>query len=552
MNPPSNPPLPPNDTIYNEQNLEAVIRTLQDLGQKKPIREPEDIRRQEESLRTAREFDFTNKEASILSNGDWGEDRIKKITSGVKVKDRATKEEAIRLLTQMVSEGLTLRDVRAALSIKAVLDKQNASLEDVVSIIRESKESKIPLQALTTDYRQRAEAGLSLLQLKELLSYKQQLDEVGFTTDGGLEQLALAAKSHNNDVNKVIEAVNKIGGLPAIQKKLKELQYNIDAEQERIRGLDGEISAKEARKAELEAPLNRLDRILALGFDEQSFGQIYQIATTGGKVKRSVKEIVDSLAKYSNLLDLEQDMSDLYKKKRDVESDLKQSEIDYAHRQTLLQMCDDLLYKYKFSLPAIRDLVRIAKDYGEPVAVFDALAKYGSIQDLENEIAGLEKSKADLEAKLAELERRANELHAKADAIREFITTSINPLNEEFKRAAADLERTYHSQITLLKTEAAEYGKRLGEVKYLEESLKLARFFHLIIKVPSEAAAFPIDYAVFILDGVARFCIAKNVNPPVKISATLARMGVLKDDTVPVSTVINIARKQLEEYTNVV
>jgi len=98
---------------------------------------------------------------------------------------------------------------------------------------------------------------------------------------------------------------------------------------------------------------------------------------------------------------------------------------------------------------------------------------------------------------------------------------------------------------------AANIGKRLGEAKYLEESLKLARFMHLIIKVPSDAAAFPIEYAVFILDGIEGFCIAKNVNPTINLEKTFAQLGTYQLNAVPVVTVIDIVRRTLKQYTSV-
>lgn len=542
---------PPGDPS-NERKLESAVRALQELGEKRPIRDPEDAPRQEEAMRTVREFGFTNEEGSGLTGNSWSKDTFKEKTRGTEVRDHTTRADAIKLLAQMVSSGLTLADVRLAVSIKSSLDDRNVKLADLAAILQEADKSNIELYSLVSEYEQRAKLGLSLQQIKEVMSYKQELDKIGVTIDGGLKQIALAAKSHNGDVNKFIESINRIGGLPAIEKKEQELQSSIGAKEQKIKGLDDEISVKETRRSELEAPLGRLDRIFVLGFDEHTFDQIYQIATEGGRVKRSVREVVDGLAKYSTLLDLERDLSDLNIKKQNTEADIRQFEADYAHRQTLLDMCNSLLHKYKFSLQAIRDVVQVARNYGEPMAVIDALAKYGNMQTLEKDIANLEKSKSDLKVKLAELERRTGELHAKADAINEFITASINPLNVEFKRAAADLERTYHSQITLLKTEAAEYGKLLGEAKYLEESLKLARLIHLMIKVPSDAAVFPVDYAVLMLDGVIRFCIAKNVNPAVDLVKTFAHLGINMLDAVPVVNVMDVAKRTLQQYTNAV
>jgi predicted nucleic acid-binding Zn-ribbon protein len=65
------------------------------------------------------------------------------------------------------------------------------------------------------------------------------------------------------------------------------------------------------------------------------------------------KEVLEAINTYDNLTALKIEVSKVEKAKEDVEAKLKQLNVDYAHLQTVLDICDKLLYKYKFSLTAI-------------------------------------------------------------------------------------------------------------------------------------------------------------------------------------------------------
>jgi len=56
-----------------------------------------------------------------------------------------------------------------------------------------------------------------------------------------------------------------------------------------------------------------------------------------------------------------------------VESALKKAEADYAHFNTILEMCNTLLHKYKFSISAITQVYEAAKKCGEPIEVIKAI-----------------------------------------------------------------------------------------------------------------------------------------------------------------------------------
>jgi len=103
------------------EGLEDIVRELLSLAKRKPLK-GEDLVRAKELMARLKEMGFTNKEISDLTNGGWSEPTIKLYTRGVGVKDPTPKENTLKILSQMVDEGLTLKDVEVATSIKSYLN----------------------------------------------------------------------------------------------------------------------------------------------------------------------------------------------------------------------------------------------------------------------------------------------------------------------------------------------------------------------------------------------------------------------------------------------
>jgi len=143
-----------------------------------------------------------------------------------------------------------------------------------------------------------------------------------------------------------------------------------------------------------------------------------------------VKEVLKAINTYSSVKGLEAEVSGLDEKRTDLEAKMRKLDDGYTHLKIVTEICDNLLYKYKFSIPAINDLYKLAKRYGSPLEVLKTLERTG---DLKN----------------------------------------ISMSYEEYWKRLGELK--------------AEAGK-------LEEELGLARVVSAAIKYPSEAKDLPLDY----------------------------------------------------------
>ena len=86
--------------------LEDIVSELQSLSKKQPVKD-EDLLRVKELMRSLKQSGYTNKEISTLTGGKWGEATIKLYTRGINIKDSTPRDNATKVIAEMVSKGLT-------------------------------------------------------------------------------------------------------------------------------------------------------------------------------------------------------------------------------------------------------------------------------------------------------------------------------------------------------------------------------------------------------------------------------------------------------------
>ena len=96
-------------------------------------------------MRSLKQSGYTNKEISILTGEKWGEPTIKLYTRGINIKDSTPKDNATKVIAEMVSKGLTFEQVIVATSIKSEIDlaEGNVTLQDVLNLVEKVKKSNI-------------------------------------------------------------------------------------------------------------------------------------------------------------------------------------------------------------------------------------------------------------------------------------------------------------------------------------------------------------------------------------------------------------------------
>ena len=154
--------------------LESIVGEPLSLARKKPLSN-RDLAKAKELMVKLRNMGFTNREISGLTNGGWSEPTVKLYTRGTAVEDPSPKENAVKLPTQLVSMGLTLNDVRTAVSMRPDLDAKGISFGDVPALLEEAKRFKVSEKGLIGMHKGLKDSHLSIGQLGEAIPYKSQL-----------------------------------------------------------------------------------------------------------------------------------------------------------------------------------------------------------------------------------------------------------------------------------------------------------------------------------------------------------------------------------------
>ena len=500
--------------------FEDVVRELLLLARRKPLR-GRDLARAKELMVRLREMGFTNAEVSELTNGGWSEPTIKVYTRGTTVRDSSLKEGVLRTLSRMISMGLNIKDIEAAISIKADLDARGLALEDVLNFLEEVKKSKVELKQLLQTYKTLRSSGLQISQLPEVLLYKSKLEGLGLTIDG-LREVYRVSEAFGG-FNGLIKAVDTYGTLQAMEAEVRKLSSDREVLEKQVSELREEVRRLKEEKAGIEGYLKLYEELKSLGFDKEVLKELKDTSSKYG----SVKEVIEAVNTYGSLAKLKSEVERVEKEKSSLEAELRRVEADYAHLQAVIKVCENLLYKLKFSVPAIVEVYEIAKRYGEPTEVFKAIGRYGELKAIEEEVEKLTAKRRELELRVKELSSRVQELRGLVEELRGEVKELFKPLVKDLEKSVELLGRKFSEAVDSISSKYEEYAKKFGElmaeVGKLEEELRVARIVQSLIKYPSEGGRIPLDYDILMVRAVMNHCRVRGVNPKVRITETIAR-----------------------------
>ncbi len=501
-------------------NCDHITKELLSLAKMKPLSQG-GLARAKTLMMELRQQGFTNRDVSELTDGRWKESTVKTYTRGSIVNNPGSKENVVKLLSQMVDMDLSLNEVESAIKLKATLDERGISFENVSSLLETARKSKVGVRELVQTHNDLTDSGISLTQLDEALSYKSELEETGFTLDN-LTQIYKTSKTYGGH-DRVLEALNTYGSQRTIETKVRKISSEKTKLEKQVTRLKSGVKELEKRKTLVEETLKLYGKLKSIGFDE---AVLKQLKASTDKYA-GVKGVLEAVNKYTNLATIIYDMDRLHKNRSNVTSELKSLQAEHAHRQTVINICDHLLYKLNFSVPAITDIYRTAKKYGEPIEVINAIEKYGDLRALKKNIVELSSKKGELEAMNKELTQQANELRALS---RELIDTSRNllkPFSNEMRKNAEVLRKQFSKSSDAIAAKHNEHAEKLAELFFqagrFEEELRLARVLQTLIKYPSEAEKIPLDYDLLMLRGIRNHCLIKGVNPEVNPGDTICR-----------------------------
>jgi len=507
-------------SLKKNAELEEIVAELSSLAKRKPLSEKDQNKAKEVMIRL-REMGFTNREVSELTEGGWSKPTVKLYTRGSNVKNSNPKNMALKLLTELFERGLTLDHVEETTSFREKLGAKGLTVEGLSNLLEEAQRFRVDVRNLLGMHNELTKSKLNIGSLKEALAYKAELESAGFTLEA-LEKLSEASKAYG-DFAGVMEAVNSYGRLEAVRAERDRVSSEKTRLDEEVGDLRKAVKDLEGRKVAISPALQTYDELVQKGFDTKVLEVLKEACAKHGDVS-GVLKAVDS---YANLESLELELSKVRETKANVEAELKRVNAEHAHLQTVIGVCETLLYEYKFSVQTIDDLYKLAKKYGKPLEVLKAIGKYGEFKVLESEVGKLTAKKGELEARVAELEAKVQELRAVVEEMKLSVSGILEPLSNEVKKGVELITATYKEAIDATMLEYNEFTGKFGALKAdagkLEEELKLARAIQALIKYPTEAQELPLDYDILMLRAIIQHCTAKNINPKVKAGDPISK-----------------------------
>ncbi len=114
-------------------NIEELVKKFVALASKETLSksENEEARKLMGQLKKA---GMSNSEISVLSNGKWSESTVKGYNTGIKTSEPSPWGDAISLLNDLISTGMSLDDVDTTLTIDKDLKSRDVGLDDIVEI----------------------------------------------------------------------------------------------------------------------------------------------------------------------------------------------------------------------------------------------------------------------------------------------------------------------------------------------------------------------------------------------------------------------------------
>ena len=154
--------------------VEAILKELLSLAQRKPLT-GDSLKRAKELMSSLKRLDFTNKEVSELTDGNWALDTVKKYTRGAKTVDKAPKKRLTDLLCELVNRNIWMNQVEITLSRIKAIEAKGQNLENVLQFLSSIEESGVDLQNLIEVYQEITVSKLAVQDLRQALSYKKAL-----------------------------------------------------------------------------------------------------------------------------------------------------------------------------------------------------------------------------------------------------------------------------------------------------------------------------------------------------------------------------------------
>jgi hypothetical protein len=203
-------------------------------------------------MRTLRASAFSNDEISQLTRRRWSPNAVKKATAGTRVTAPEDERTTMTVLSEILTQNIPLPDLQSA---TIVLHQIGPQLPDILELLNQLAERKIPVKDFLDDYARMKMEQLTPQSLKQALDYKQDLEKKNFNL-AALSQLKEVAEKYG-DFAKVMVALDAYGSLESVQRltesKKKELEDTNRLLEPAIQQLKAHKDLEEASKGLLKS-----------------------------------------------------------------------------------------------------------------------------------------------------------------------------------------------------------------------------------------------------------------------------------------------------------
>lgn len=346
-----------------------------------------------------KEAGMTNAEISKLSGGKWSIPTVKGYTGGVQTTNHGW-QDAVGALTSLMSSGHTLEDVKTTSGVLHQLKQEGTTIGQVSVFLSECGAASVKPGTLIGHLKEMKATGFSPGDLMEALTFKKELHSLGLPA-AALPPLVTAAKN----LGKPSEVLHGLSQY----KTLMDLGGQIEGAEEQAATLAQKnvkaasaLQATEAKLSGMQKQIGAYQQAVSLGFGEKQLIKIHGLAKQYG----GVPALLDGMGAFDDYSAVIKAKGDAEAAMTGIKGEISQRQAQYAHIKTATHMCLTLMDKYDFGIDAIGAILALAKKFGEPMQVLQAVEKIGQIKLLEDELARLEGNVEEKTHLLAQLEGR--------------------------------------------------------------------------------------------------------------------------------------------------
>lgn len=225
--------------------------------------------------------------------------------------------DVVSFMEDIKSKETNVSQLREAIDINAQLERMGTSPTEIAGFIHQLEQENIGLPSFVLLLHDWDGAGLTPVDARSALDYREQLEGVGFDIEA-LARIAEAAGKLGSPA-EVLEAVAKYGNLVELDEEVKtkreELETLAGEVGTRSRQLDTASKRLEGvRKetADLRKALATYGRLEAIGFDEKALGELAKAIEKYG-TRRKVLTALNRFTDLSNIKAIAEDLKNKVK-----------------------------------------------------------------------------------------------------------------------------------------------------------------------------------------------------------------------------------------------